>query len=507
MKTLKKYPVQNLVPILFLTFFLTLTSNFSNYGSPDDFCTYAARFFQEGCGNGTFIDPRSILEASISQAESQGRFYQIIFYSLTQMGYVLNLEYLPFVIRTVTLIFLLYSIYLLTRTLFNRNVASFSTISFLGIYSISGGYNTLTGFPLWFLFGESCLVYSVFLAAKFEKSTSLLRNIRFLGLFSIFFMLGIYSYEAIFFQLPGLFFLFYLSGRYKNRIDFIQSRLLIIFISLTHIGIYAFFYLTFLSAHSNSYEGTKISSAPFDQFVTSLWNLSFAHIYNSINFFVTSRSLPVFFLLLFFSYLIYVSIFTGIKPSKLNYKGKIPSIQSCLFLLLLSFLPNLPLILTERYRSWAMGNPMYLGSLYSAVLQSVILGLFIAFNLSNRGVLTKKISLSIVAVLFAATQIANFSYFNLAQDRQWVFSEVIVALERDGISCNRCTFDTSTLDTYSGSGPYRFWSAYIYSNTGIISQSYSSWGTPLVPKSSVNYVFELDVNNKIVAINATETKP
>jgi hypothetical protein len=502
MKTLKKYPVQNLIPILFLTSFLALTSNFSNYGSPDDFCTYAARFFQEGCGNGTFIDPRSILEASISQAESQGRFYQIIFYSLTQIGYVLNVDYLPFVIRTLTLIFLLYSIYLLTRTLFNRNVASFAVISFVGIYSISGGYNALTGFPLWFLFGESCLVYSAFLAAKFEKSTRLLRNIRFLGLYSIIFILGIYSYEAIFFQLPGLFFLFYLSGRYKDRVDFLQSRITIIIVSLIQIAIYAFFYLTFLAAHSNSYEGTRISSAPFGQLVTSLWNLSFAHIYNSIYFFVTSRSLSMFLLLLFFSYLIYVSIFTKIKLSKLDYKSKVPSTRSYLFLLVLSFLPNLPLILTARYRSWAMGNPMYLGSLYSAAIQSILLALFIAFNLPKRKVLTRKISYSIVAVLFAATQVANLSYFNLAQDRQWVFKEVIVSLERENVSCIRCTFDTSALDTFSGSGPYRFWSAYIYSNTGIVSQSYSSWGTPLVQKSSVDYLFELNANDKKVFIKS-----
>jgi hypothetical protein len=151
-----------------------------------------------------------------------------------------------------------------------------------------------------------------------------------------------------------------------------------------------------------------------------------------------------------------------------------------------------------------MGDPMYLGSLYSAVLQSILLAMFVAFNLSKSGVLTRKITFSIVAVLFAATQISNYSYFNRAQDRQWVFKEVIVALESESIFCNRCTFDTSALDTFSGSGPYRFWSAYIYSNTGIISQSYSSWGTPLVQKSSVDYLFELDTYNKRVAIRSSK---
>jgi hypothetical protein len=62
-----------------IVFFLLMSSSLI-FGSPDDYCTFSAHFFIDGCmGTGEPVQ-RSLFETAHQQALGQGRFYQEFYY-------------------------------------------------------------------------------------------------------------------------------------------------------------------------------------------------------------------------------------------------------------------------------------------------------------------------------------------------------------------------------------------------------------------------------------------
>jgi hypothetical protein len=72
----------------------------------------------------------------------------------------------------------------------NQEVAFFAIFGFIGIYYIGGNYNSVTGFPGWFLLGEVFFLLSMFLGISLHSGSRLFSKIS----TGVLFFLGIYNY-------------------------------------------------------------------------------------------------------------------------------------------------------------------------------------------------------------------------------------------------------------------------------------------------------------------------
>ncbi len=469
------------VLLSFVTGSLLLTANSSVFASPDDFCTYSTRFYSDGCMSTGDLTHTSIIQAAISQAESQGRFYQILYYTLTQFAFFYSPEVTIYIIRIVTLAIFFHALFAFTAKIAPRKLAGWAPIAFAGTYSVATGYNALTGFPLWFLLGQTLLFYAFTVFDRLFERGSLWDYLR----FSLLFLTGISSYEAIIFEIPGLVALVLIKRTFKHNISptlFSSIR------PMSAIGLMLALYLgtywVFGVFSPSTYNGTSISLDEPQEILKTVGLFSVGHLLDSIEINVHLSNFESYPFVFIFVFAIVFALISTIIKAKSKASDSLISMASilenskirndlalALVALACSFMPNLPLALTSRYRMWAAGEPLYLGTFYSACLQAIFLVFVcsVIFKLAQRSVF-KTIAAASVAGVITITIVSNVALFQGQNYANWVYAAVTQAVSDEirhtPISPNSVV-SYEDIESYLGTGSYRFWDAYIFEKTGV----------------------------------------
>jgi hypothetical protein len=455
-----------------------VTSLGNVFGSPDDYCTYAARFFEHGCMYFGDDNQRSIFRVAWDQGTGQGRFYQVFYYTLAQIPFLPGSFLVLRVIRFVTTALLLQAVFAFSNTLFGKLVGFISPLLFVAIYSVNGDYNALTGLPLWFALGQILLLYSVVAAFKYVGTKKLLWFL----IFIVCFTLGTLSYEAAWLiALPLFTCLLVVKAINVMSIRIAVTLLRPIWISIIAFGaIYGLIYLYFLGKFPSSYSGTKIDVDNFGDFARTTAELGVGHILRNaftFNQFLTSiEFLGFLFVSLILCIYFFVKLCNSIDFNSLTLSPYAPKKSQAFaivgtLVIAASFLPGALLALTSRYREISLYDPLYLTSLYAAVLQAIGGALILASWFSSIKK-TSAISLVLSAIFYfaLANTGTNFIIYKSQTEKEWLFNAATDAV-KNYFTVNSSdlglTIDVKELASVSSSGAYNFWKPYLYSRTGL----------------------------------------
>jgi hypothetical protein len=447
------------------------------FGSPDDYCTYAARYFDRGCMYFGPLSPRSILEASWVQATGQGRFYQFFYYTLAQIPFMADSFLALGVVRILSTLLLLHSLFAFSTILFGRLSGFLTPLVFVAIYSVNGDYNALTGLPLWFGLGQISILYAVVAASKFISGNRLKDFFIFLFLF----VLGILSYEAMWLIVPTLFFALKHSSNYQQADEYrdAKNRRLVFKSILGTALVYGASYLLFSKSFPSSYAGTQISlSDPIGIVVTTLklgvghvsrntYSLAQLLLHPEIAAFVILVALSAFW---FFGGLGGGSRLDYYLQAEIDAKKSITPIRVSIIFLGSSLLPGALLALTARYREISSFDPLYLTSLYSGVLQSVgISVLILGFLKFKSGTILKSTTWALILFFASLNTLTNISVFQSQVSKQWIYEAVEKATSvyfNRPESSSAIPISVEELQRYAPTGVYNFWQPYLRAKTG-----------------------------------------
>lgn len=454
-------------------------ANGSAFGSPDDYCTFSARYFLDGCSSDDQVQMKSLIDASILQASTQSRFYQVLYYTLTQSVFALNSDLVVTGIRIVTILGLLHSIYLFALRALGERVAVFAPLGFSMIFSLTSGYNAVTGFPLWMMLGQTLLLYSFSLFYDLRRQFSWMRAAAMASLF----LMGISSYEAIIFQSLALFSVLVFAqppGPQKLKelfASYAKPFYVLVFSSLVYLALY----VGYSSLNPADYAGLKTSLGTWAGTSKTLLVLSSAHFLTTGGIvarnFIDFRFVSLWILVFVLVAILLLSFRASIKaPAEgaVLVKSQHSASQSVVLagvLLIASLIPNLPLALTDRYRVWAETDPVYLGNMYSAVLQALALAIGLELFMRTRKKMLALVGAVLIGSLASSTLTANLILFRDRVDREWIYSQAVHAVQSLNLrelDAAVLFADFSALKEFSGSGSYRFWDPFILSRSGVL---------------------------------------
>lgn len=479
-------------------------SNGSTFGSPDDFCTLSARYFADGCTSTDPIQMRGLLDASISQASNQGRFYQIVYYTLTQFAFALNSDLIVTAIRVTTILGLLHSSYVFALKAIGQKVALFVPLGFSIIFSLTSGYNAVTGFPLWMMLGQTFLLYAFSVFYDLRQQFSWIRAAAMAGLL----LMGVMSYEALIFQSIALFGVVVFArprGPQKLK-ELFASYGKPIYVLAACAAIYLALYAGYSNLNPSDYVGSRISLGTLADTSETLVLLSSAHFLTTggivVRNFYDLRFVTVWVSILLLVTILLLGFRSGVKDppdGPVHVRPKLSQMRTVVLagvLILASAAPNLPLALTERYRVWVETDPVYLGTMYSAVLQALAVALGLDLLMRIRKQSWALVGAVLVGSLASSTLAANLVLFRDRLDREWIYSEAVSAVqslqfsEQDAASLFA---DFSALKEFSGSGGYRFWDPFILSRSGVLlTDEIASSEVPKQEKRVVRFYVDVD---------------
>jgi hypothetical protein len=485
------------VPLILLplvVFFLLMSSSLL-FGSPDDYCTFSAHVFTDGCMGAGEPDKKSLFETAHQQASGQGRFYQEIYYPLAQIV-IMSPLWLLSVFKIFVLCLFFLSFYSLVLKMMNQGIAFFSIFSFIGIYYLGGSYNTVTGFPGWFLLGEVFFLISIYLGIGIRPMSHFL----FKFAAGTLFFLGISSYESVILQTPFIFFLIWVvQNQSKSKlVANIDLKYMTKIFSYSFF-IYATAYISYKILFPGEYSGSNLGSKNPITIVNSAILLSTPQSFRILLSSPTHNINSVLFLV--FALIFIASIVAYSFTSRINEKQKVSlrrhdSLKGSylLVLLVLVVLPNFPLALTKRYQDWSYVDSQYLGSLYSSLLLSILLG-FIMHTINSYRLISKSILFSLFCFVYAFNSCVNLQFYSSTNDRNWIYGAMKQALVQVGCSNKLPIFvDFSDLNAFTGNSPYRFWEAFSYlSNNCILIQETNT--------NNLDKVFRFQVSESTKSIN------
>ena len=338
-----------------------------------------------------FDHGNSVLNASASLAQSTGRFYQFIFYTTSQIPYLVPPQYLQMSMgfwRTFFIIVFYCSTLYFFRYFFSHQIAAMALLLSVITIDLTGWYNALVTYPFWITLGISTtLLSSIYLDKYFVEKKN--RNFCW---FIILFTVGLLSYEAL---ITSIFIYSFVVFRHiKNHKLSISACLKSnknIFGSYFFVlAIYIFIYVTFAVASTGNYEGTKVGSLNPLVIGETLLHQSVLH--SSIKLFFIPESgiywlslnpkqiqsflsnpftVFLFALITIWIFLIFFKMKTTISVKSKKSGGDVFTIT---WLLILFIVPNVPLALSKKYQSVEDDSP-YTMSLISFVFLNLLLTL------------------------------------------------------------------------------------------------------------------------------------
>ena len=331
------------------------------YGSPDDLSIASMQFSQ---GNS--------LKSALFSAEETGRIQQVPFYLINRFALLEQPAFLTQAIKLISagLIFFLYA--WLIKSLYTTKIALVASLILLGTLAVSGEFNAINSFPLWFSLGiitflGSCLMLIAYL--KINKSI-------YLALAVLLFTISLVSAE-VYFLLALTFPAIHLKIRSIQDKSFKISDLglfysLILFISIFYFAIYQWFKYS----SNGSYEGTALTfSNPLKSLAaTFVLSLGQVNIYGLKRQF-SGDLFPISFLFLTIFVLFFWALLKEVK--NLQSKQFRVKIIEIIAIGLLALLGNLLLGFTVKYSQIGLVYPLYLQSLVSYLFVCLGLSLFL----------------------------------------------------------------------------------------------------------------------------------
>ncbi len=443
-----------------IPFYYTLRLFSSGFLSNDDANIAVSRFEHNN----------SIFGSSYDIAQTTGRFYQTIFYALSQIPYLTPQPLLQFSIglwRSFFILLFFVAVYLFSKYFFGQ-VKAFLTIFLTAVtIDLSGWYNSLVSYPFWISFGISLTLLSGIFLDRYlltHKKKEIL-------LFLIFSWIGILSYEAMLGSCLLYIFIFY---RYLQLSEskFIpalnQNKKLFALYGCT-LTFYFLVYFLFQRLVDGKYAGTELGALNPGVLFSTLIQESFLHsslkdlfidesglFKLKINTFQLERTLlnplggaiTLAILLMIFS----IIAFTRSRGNQLVVQNGAVNLER-LWLTFLFFMPNL-LLSFSKLRQSSLDNSPYTMSLFSFIFLNLFFAsTIVKLLLPSNNPLLKAGCYIVVSVLVlvlstsATAQIReNISYVNNRAE----VSQVWELLDRDDL---RGVVENEGETIYSGSIP------------------------------------------------------
>lgn len=337
---------------------------------PDDMSFASYPFFNGG-----------ILQAALKQAESQSRFYQVIYVPLSEIPYLFHTLTALWIIRILLTLFFVGTLYyFLLQTTKNRIMTRAVLLIFVSLFYFGGWYNSISTEPFWFGFADSLafIGFGMLQSIDFTKcSTSQLRKV--IGMALV--MAAALSYE-IMMILPIVYLL--LLWKKQSRVyrpnkskSFLTLNLGLTIATLIYYLSYFIAYFMFSHKYKSHYSGTAITLGSPKEIITTDFKMSVAGFralkyFNKLSIHTWAHYWYLDLVSLFITMLI-LAVFAKKTVMKTFYFNKW-IIAGCI---VFAFYFNIGYALTERYRSRTKIDSMYLeASLSSALL---ILGAFLLF--------------------------------------------------------------------------------------------------------------------------------
>jgi hypothetical protein len=370
---------------LFLATYSVLNISSIRYGSPDDLSIASLQFSQ---GNST--------KSALMAAEETGRIQQIPFYIINRFAL---LEQPIFLTQSIKLISagVIFFLYLwLIKSLYATKIALISSLILLGTLSVSGEFNAINSFPLWFSLGIITFLASCLMVISYLKVKKLIYLVMAVFLFTI----SLVSSEA-FFLVALTFPAIHWKVSFNQEKSLKISDLKVFYSAIIGIStIYFVIYQWFKYSTGGNYEGTSLT---FSNPLKSL-AATFALSIGQVNIYGLKRqamgeAFPINVLFLITFMLFFWILLNEVRKLKLK-RLEIKSFE-IIIVGFLALLGNLLLGFTIKYSEIGLVYPLYLQSLISYLFVCLGISLFlIRVNI--------KFATSIILM------ISIFSYFSFA---------------------------------------------------------------------------------------------
>ena len=255
-------------PGIFTLVFYIISLSRIGFTSDDESATYTSRFLHDN----------SILEASRALAKGTGRFYQEIFFTLSQIPYLVPKENLLLSIglnRSIQVSVFVISVYWFMSTIFDRKIIFLSLSLMIFTIDLGGWYNALVSYPLWLSYGFSATFISAGLLSSYLKRPHKLTGLLFLTV-AVFSLL---SYESHLFDLVLYIFVMLKHANFGQRDFFTLIKRIkhLIAAYFTFLFVYLAIYWNFKSTYQGNYSGSEIGTLQPDTVVGTLLRESFRH--------------------------------------------------------------------------------------------------------------------------------------------------------------------------------------------------------------------------------------
>lgn len=370
---------------VFLATYSVINISSIRYGSPDDL-SIASIQFSEG----------NSLESAIIAAEETGRVQQIPFYILNRFALLEEPVFLTQSIKLISavLIFLLYLF--LIKSIYSTKIALVASLILLGTLSVSGEFNAINSFPLWFSLGIITFLGSCLMVVSYLKTKKSI----FLPIAVILFMISLVSSEVFFLlalTFPAIHWKTNNSqGKSFKIFDLKVFYLLIISICVIYFSIYQWF----KHVSGGNYEGTAFTFSNPIKSIAATFALSLGQ----VNIYGLKRQFQGELFPINFFFLMVFMLFSWVLLKEVRkLRSKQPKVRGAEIIAIgfLALLGNLLLGFTIKYSEIGLIYPLYLQSLISYLFLCLGLSLFLIR-------INTKFATSIVLI------ISIFSYFSYA---------------------------------------------------------------------------------------------
>ncbi|MDO8684063.1 MAG: hypothetical protein Q7N50_11345 [Armatimonadota bacterium] len=402
-------------------------------------------------------------------AVSQGRFYQLVTYPLTQLSYATD-SFVPYyVLRIASIVAAFVSFFLVVRSLGSMLIALLAATLLIGLMETGYAFNPFHALPLWFSFGLALNLFAIYCFKRHfttgKQSWVYASAACFTG--------SALTYEP--FVLYGAsYVLIMLTERPKGSIPWVQdvrwwfSKLWPVMIMT---GLYAVAYVAFRMVYPSQYPGTKLSLGTISSTVGTIFRLSLCGLnWTGLGSLFMPREL------MRVSWIsAIVAIGVGTTCARMVFllasddkEWKKVRCLACVSLLYL-LLPNVLLSLTERYRDYHAFPLYYLTTFYSGFAATIIVAAFaiVVVRFSSNWRL-RACSSTVVGAILCALTYGNFAeseriYANHRLERQkWAF--VDTALAMCGAEKNIVLYFPQ-LSNSAVHDPYEYWEGYVQTKT------------------------------------------
>jgi hypothetical protein len=379
---------------VFLATYSVINISSIRYGSPDDL-SIASIQFSEG----------NSLESALIAAEETGRVQQIPFFLLNRFALLEEPAFLTQSIKLISasLIFILYL--LLIKSLYTTKIALVASLILLGTLSVSGEFNAINSFPLWFSLGIITFLGSCLMIVSYLKTKKSI----FLPIVVILFMISLLSSE-VFFLLALTFPAIHCKASNSQGKSFKIFELKIFYSFVIGVSaIYFSIYQWFKHVSGGNYEGTAFTFSNPIKSIVATFTLSLGQ----VNIYGLKRQFqgelfPINFFFIFVFMLFFWILLKEVKKLQ-STQAKVRRVE-IIVIGFLALLGNLLLGFTIKYSEIGLIYPLYLQSLISYLFLCLGLSLFLI-----------RINTSFVTSIVLIISI--FSYFSYA-DQSNVYSKL-----------------------------------------------------------------------------------